>query len=698
MSHFDATTVHARPATALHRAMRLVGGQVTLSQLSWLSWIAGSSVHAGCCYTAGDRGSSMLPAKELRPFMLSRNGSATRRRGGWWAHPARSTLTLGASLCLSTAIAASCSKALEDGGSGGADASGATEAGSTSASSTAAATGGGGAGGAGCDCASDSSKPFCDEATGECVECTPADDVCVAGQYCNEATLSCEVGCTDDSDCTQETQCDVDAHICVGCLVDSHCPPGAICTSSGQCVPGCTGSQPCQVGKSCCTSTCIDLSNNVDNCGLCNASCIPAPHTIPSCVDSLCDFACQPDFADCNGDGADGCEQNVLQDGPCTCSPGSTQSCYLGVPGTQGVGPCKAGLQTCDAGGLSWGGCVGAVFPAGEACNLIDDDCNGAVDDGCVPPDGCAAEVITADTFPVDIVWVVDNSGSMSQEIAQVESNINNQFTSIIAASGLDYRVAVISDKGTGSLEICVNPPLAGPVCSNNPPLFRIVDQNVQSTDSLSLTLSTYDSANAALNWSTFVRMDAVKVFIEVTDDNSAMSAATFDTQLLAKNPAGMFGTAQARNYVFHSIIGIENNNPGVKCPTAVNTGSVYQDLSNLTGGMMFSVCSTDYSPIFNAIAGSVVLFGCEYKIPQPAMGTIDYGKVNVEYTPGGGNPAVVFNVADLASCDPVLGGWYYDSAANPTKIILCPASCDQVLADINGTVKILVGCATIHQ
>ena len=29
--------------------------------------------------------------------------------------------------------------------------------------------------------------------------------------------------------------------------------------------------------------------------------------------------------------------------------------------------------------------------------------------------------------------------------------------------------------------------------------------------------------------------------------------------------------------------------------------------------------------------------FSCEYAIPQPAMGTLDYDKVNVQYTPGGG-------------------------------------------------------------
>jgi hypothetical protein len=92
--------------------------------------------------------------------------------------------------------------------------------------------------------------------------------------------------------------------------------------------------------------------------------------------------ACDAAYADCNGDPSDGCEWNILQDGPCLCAPGSTQACYNGGPGTLGKGPCVAGTQTCDATGTAWGPCVGQVLPKSEVCaNNIDEDCNGAVDD-----------------------------------------------------------------------------------------------------------------------------------------------------------------------------------------------------------------------------------------------------------------------------------------------------------------------------
>jgi hypothetical protein len=55
------------------------------------------------------------------------------------------------------------------------------------------------------------------------------------------------------------------------------------------------------------------------------------------------------------------------------------QACYTGPSGTQGIGICKSGLQTCMAG--EWGICTGEILPGQEMCNALDDDCNGLADD-----------------------------------------------------------------------------------------------------------------------------------------------------------------------------------------------------------------------------------------------------------------------------------------------------------------------------
>jgi hypothetical protein len=82
-----------------------------------------------------------------------------------------------------------------------------------------------------------------------------------------------------------------------------------------------------------------------------------------------------PSAESCNGkdDDCDGRVDNV----PGTNDP-LTATCYGGAAGTEGVGPCRAGEATCTSG--AWGSCAGQVLPVAESCNGVDDDCDGHID------------------------------------------------------------------------------------------------------------------------------------------------------------------------------------------------------------------------------------------------------------------------------------------------------------------------------
>jgi hypothetical protein len=102
-----------------------------------------------------------------------------------------------------------------------------------------------------------------------------------------------------------------------------------------------------------------------------------------------------------------------------------------------------------------------------------------------------------------------------------------------------------------------------------------------------------------------------------------------------------------------------------------------------------------DFVNAMNTIRGTAL--PCEYNLPVPESGTPDFGKLNVQHTATDGSKTVYPNRSDASKCD-ATGGWYYDVApvngATPSKIILCPATCDAVKT-AGGQVDVVIGCTT---
>jgi hypothetical protein len=337
---------------------------------------------------------------------------------------------------------------------------------------------------------------------------------------------------------------------------------------------------------------------------------------------------------------------------------------------------------------------------------------------------------------PVDIIFIIDNSGSMGDNIKSVQDNINANFASIIQQSGLDYRVIMVSAHGqVGSERICVQKPLSTTDCNpvpakpgQNPPIFYQYSIPIASRDSWCQALKSYDGTLVDQfglgpgGWKTWLRKEALKVFVEITDDrvncsyggktyndgNTAAGGMTaaeaFDASLLALDPE-QFGTAMQRNYVWHSLIGLKENNPATKeydpgdpvvtgvCKTAVNSGPGYQVLSQMTGGLRFPICQyMSFDVVFQAIAKGVIegaKVACEFPVPEPPSGeTLDLSTVVLQYTPMGmGDPQLMKQVTSAAECKP--SSFYIENGT----IKLCPDTCATVQADDKAKINILFGC-----
>jgi hypothetical protein len=92
----------------------------------------------------------------------------------------------------------------------------------------------------------------------------------------------------------------------------------------------------------------------------------------------------------------------------------------------------------------------------------------------------------------------------------------------------------------------------------------------------------------------------------------------------------------------------------------------------------------------------------CDYQLPTSG---VSFDKVNVTFTTGGNDVSVGHaGAADGklgTGCDS-RGGWYYDTdykndAGTPSKITVCPATCQMFQSDLSGKVNIALGCPTIE-
>ncbi len=307
--------------------------------------------------------------------------------------------------------------------------------------------------------------------------------------------------------------------------------------------------------------------------------------------------------------------------------------------------------------------------------------------------DSCAEVKVEAENIkqPADIIFVIDNSGSMDFEEAAVQSNMND-FSNKIVASGIDAHVVLLSN-----YNICIEPPLGTGLCPGDSklPEFLHVDVSIGSNDPLSKLIEKKP------DWEASMRPDGFKHVVIVSDDDSDLAAGTFNDMFKAFGP-------EYTNYKLHAIVGLWDFEDFGKCAgdpfccaTIAAEGEEYKDLTGATGGVLGALCDNgkqDFGALFDTLSMQVVQdakIACEWVIPDPMGMDIDFNKVNVDYNDGM-NPALpIPKVDDMAACMD-LQAWYYDDPMNPTKIFACPALCTKIQGNPMAQVDVKFGCESI--
>jgi hypothetical protein len=297
----------------------------------------------------------------------------------------------------------------------------------------------------------------------------------------------------------------------------------------------------------------------------------------------------------------------------------------------------------------------------------------------------------------VDIIIAVDNSGSMSEEIAFVRDQLN-VFSERVAESGVDVHIILISapytppaakrdddddddesDEGEDN-GLCIAPPLGSGSCPSDSRGMRFlhVAQEVRSHDALALIIETFPA------WQARLRAESNKVFVVVSDDAADESPQWFE-QRIAALPGGLFPS-----WSFSGIFCFS------KCPEAAAIGVGYSELVRRTGCVAGDLCQQDFGPVFEALAHAIVAssaLACSWDIPAPPAGlAFDRDRVNVQYRGANTAPTQLLQTTSSADCGPT-GGWHYDDEAAPQRILACPVSCAALQSDPGAEVDVLFGC-----
>jgi len=306
----------------------------------------------------------------------------------------------------------------------------------------------------------------------------------------------------------------------------------------------------------------------------------------------------------------------------------------------------------------------------------------------------------------VDIIWVVDASGSMLDEQMKIGANLT-AFADAITQANIDVHIVMMTTSAAIPVICPITPedPLTGTALATDP-RYKFISSRVDSNNALDVAQASFDQ------YKSFLRPGAATHFVVVTDDESryrGQPTPEARATMFLGDMRGLLG----HDFYLHTVASegpapcrdpncMPDPNTGIcvfvmlGCGAAA-VGTTYYQLADMTKGLKASICQSDWKTIFEPLTAAVIKSAplpCSYQIPKPPSGdTLDASKVNVSWQPVGAAASMVFGrAANGGACQDLLG-WYYD-ASPPTQIMLCPKTCETIAA--GGTLNIGFGCATI--
>ena len=276
-----------------------------------------------------------------------------------------------------------------------------------------------------------------------------------------------------------------------------------------------------------------------------------------------------------------------------------------------------------------------------------------------------------AEQPPVDVLFVVDNSGSMEQEQAKLTANFQS-FITHFTTLGLDFHIGVITTDAADEGKI-----QGGFITNDTPQLDRAfleratVGTSGSGSESgleamrLALSEPALSGANAG-----FLRPNAILAVIMVSDEEDWSDGDNNEPPIADAPPIEDYANlllalkgGDPSKVTFPVIVG-DVPSGCTSVDAEAEAGVRYHELATSLNGSKSSICSQDFATVLDAIgsdlAGLVTAFPLQYT-PDPQT--------------------IVVTVDDIPMPHSAETGWYWDSlvggvAFAPTAV---PEACSTI-------------------
>ena len=331
----------------------------------------------------------------------------------------------------------------------------------------------------------------------------------------------------------------------------------------------------------------------------------------------------------------------------------------------------------------------------GSATILVD------AGNGTAGGDNCAADSQTAMTVPLSIYVLLDQSGSMTLEgnrWAPVTAALKSFLAgSSLAGVGVGLQYFPLGATTTSDPNICVAANYSAPdvpvqdMPANDAALATSIDKHfftaAQGNDPAHWGTPTYPALEGSYAYlrQYLASNPARRGVLLLATDGAPSKLCTGDT--IAQITTLIAAQAAMMPPIQTYVVGIGNVANLNDWATAGGTGHA----AFIVDGAG-TTTQDDLAKALDEIR--VLALPCDYAIPTPEAGTVDPGKVNVQFTPPGQTATLFPKVDNAAACDATQPTWYYDDPAAPTRVVMCPAACNALHQD-SAKIDILFGCTT---